>query len=280
MRKSTIIKVVLLLTGILVVVFLFQQPKFIVEDEKAANLSDTPTAENRGQSDQNHQSQLNEMELKAIKSLTSKYLIEIDLEKKSIFADSLGGYYRKSLVFDSSAKYFEVAAELNPTPKTFEKAAVELFDAFQNSGTAEKRKSLGQKAIGFLDKVLDSNSEKTDLRIKKAVVQVYTEPMPMGGINALKAIIDEYPSNIEARLFLGEFQFTVGKYDNAIEQFTAVIEIDPTELKALLYLTDCYLALGQKDKAEKYINILKELEVTDPYMKSVIEKFEVELKKL
>ena len=85
---------------------------------------------------------------------------------------------------------------------------------------------------------------------------------------------------MEARLFLGEFQFTVGKYDKAIEQFTAVIEIDPTELKALLYLTDCHLALGQKDKAEKYIKILKELEVTDPYMKSVIEKFEVELKKL
>lgn len=279
MRKSTIIKIVLLLSGILVVVFLFQQPKFIVEDEKAANLSDTSAPENRGQSDQNHQSQLNETELKAIKSLTSKYLIETDLEKKSIFADSLGGYYRKSLVLDSSAKYFEMAAELNPTPETLEKAAIELFDAFQNSGTAEKRKSLGQKAIGFLDRVLDSNSEKTDLRIKKAVVLVYTEPMPMGGINALKAIIDEYPSNIEARLFLGEFQFTVGKYDNAIEQFTAVIEIDPTELKALLYLTDCYLALGQKDKAKKYINILKELDITDPYMKSVIEKFEIELKK-
>ena len=179
MRKSTIIKIVLSLSGIFVVALLFRQPKFIVEDEKKASLSDSPSSQNEVQSDQNHQSQLDEADQQAIKTLTSKYLIETDLEKKSIFADSIGGYYRKSLVFDSSAKYFEVAAELNPTAKTLEKAALEIFEAFQNSGTAEKRKKLGQKAIGFLDKILDSNSERTDLRIKKAVVQVYTEPMPM-----------------------------------------------------------------------------------------------------
>ncbi len=280
MRKSTIIKIVLSLSGIFIVALLFRQPKFIVEDEKNASLSDSSSSQKEVKSDPTHQSPLDEVDQRAIKTLTSKYLIETDLEKKSIFADSIGGYYRKSLVFDSSAKYFEVAAELNPTAKTLEKAALEIFEAFQNSGTAEKRKQLGQKAIGFLDKILDSNSERADLRIKKAVVQVYTEPMPMAGINALKGIIEQHPSNVEARLFLGEFQFTVGKYDKAIEQFTAVIEIDPTELKALLYLTDCYLALGQKEKAEKYIMILKELEVTDPYVKSVIEKFEAELKKL
>lgn len=280
MRKSTIIKILLSLSGIFIVALLFRQPKFIVEDEKNADLSDSPSSQNEGQGDPTHQSQIEEADQEAIKTLTSKYLIETDLEKKSIFADSIAGYYRKSLVFDSSAKYYEEAAELFPTTKTLEKAALEIFEAFQNSGTADKRKKLGQKAIGFLDKILDSNSERTDLRIKKAVALVYTEPMPMNGINALKEIINEHPSNVEARLFLGEFQFTVGKYDNAIEQFTAVIEIDPTELKALLYLTDCYLALGQRDKAEKYINILKELEVTDPYVKSVIDKFEVELKKL
>ena len=102
----------------------------------------------------------------------------------------------------------------------------------------------------------------------------------MNGINALKEIISDNPSNVEARLYLGEFQFTVGKYDNAIEQFKAVNKLDPSELKALLYLTECYLALGQKTKAEEYIIILKELEITDPYIESVISKFEKELKTL
>lgn len=280
MRKRTIIQLLLSLSGIFIVVLLFRQPKFIVEDEKKATLNDSPSQEKVDLNNTSHQSQIEEQDQRIIKSLTSKYLIENDLKKKSIFADSIAELYRKSFVFDSSSKYFEVAVALNPAADVLEKAALGVFEAFQNSGTANRRKELGQKAIGFLDKILNSNSDRVDLKIKKAVVQVYTEPMPMNGINALKEIISDNPSNVEARLYLGEFQFTVGKYDNAIEQFKAVNKLDPSELKALLYLTECYLALGQKTKAEEYIIILKELEITDPYIESVISKFEKELKTL
>ena len=128
MRKRTIIQLLLSLSGIFIVVLLFRQPKFIVEDEKKATLNDSPSQEKVDLNNTSHQSQIEEQDQRIIKSLTSKYLIENDLKKKSIFADSIAELYRKSFVFDGSSKYFEVAVALNPAADVLEKAALGVFE--------------------------------------------------------------------------------------------------------------------------------------------------------
>lgn len=278
MRKSHIIQIGLLLSGFLFVAYLFNLPKFIVEETKEGALSTTKEERTAENSSSNHSSQ--EIDTERIEELTTLLINSENLEKKAIFADSIAQRYRKTMFFDSSAKYFELAATLNPVAPNIQKAADGIFEAFQNSMTAEARKKLGTKAIGFLDKILEEDPSNVNAEIRKAVALVYTEPMPMGGITLLKKIINENPKNTEARLYLGEFQFTVGKIDAAIEQFNIVHDLDPMDFKALLYLTDGYISLGKKEKAEKYIKEIKALESTDPYIKSVLEQFESELKKL
>ena len=278
MRKSHFIQIGLLLSGFLFVVYLFYQPKFIVDETQEGALSMKNEQKSAESSPSNHSSQ--EIDKERIEELTTLLINSENLEKKAIFADSIAQRYRKTMFFDSSAKYFELAATLNPVATNIQKAASGIFEAFQNSMTAEAKKELGTKAIGFLNKILEEDPSNVNAQIQKAVALVYTEPMPMGGITLLKKIINENPKNTEARLYLGEFQFTVGKIDAALEQFNTVHALAPMDFKALLYLTDGYISLGKKEKAEKYIKEIKALKSTDPYIKSVLEQFESEVNKL
>lgn len=272
MRKSHILQIAFLLLGFLLTFYFFNLPKFIVSEETKEALNTTSTTTS------SHSTQ--KLNTERIEKLTSFFINEGDLKKRAIFADSIAQMYREAMLFDSSAKYFEVAATLNPVAELNERAALGVFEAFQNSTTEESRKTLGKKAIGLLDKVLENNAQNVDAQIKKSVCLVYTEPMPMAGISSLKEIINANPKNIEARLYLGEFQFTVGKIDAAIEQFSIVHQLDPMDFKALLYLVEGYLSLSKKDKAEEYIQKIKQLESTDPYIQSVLKQFDEELKKL
>lgn len=277
MSKRLVIQLALLLSGFLIVGVLFQQPKFIVDQSKL-EAAEEQNAET--QSTESHKPQLDKDISIVIAELMTQFSNVDNYEKKCIFADSIAETYRKSFVFDSSAKYFEVAAALNPTPKQLEKAALGSFEAFQNSSNPAMRKELGRKADGFLEKILALDPERIDLKIKHAVVKVNIEPMPMAGITMLKEIIDQYPSNIEARLQLGEYQMKVNFLDKAIHQFSSVLSIDSTDLKANVYITQCYIGLSKTEKAKKQVKKLKEQNFTDPYIISVIEKLEAELKNL
>lgn len=276
MRKAHIIQVSLLLSGFLLVLFLFKLPKYIVDKNETTGLSAPESSKHQETSGHSNE----ELDTERIQQLTTLLIKPENSEKKAIFADSIAQTYRKVMLFDSSAKYFSLAATLNTSLETNKIAASGVFEAFQNTMVAEDRKSLGLKAIGFLEKILIEEPSNIDAQIKKAVALVYTEPMPMGGIGLLKDIIENNPTNIEARLYLGEFQFTVGKIDKAIEQFSIVHELNPMDFKALLYLADGYISLGKKVKAEKYISKIRALESTDPYIQSVLKQFEEELKKL
>lgn len=280
------LQIILAGVGVAFIAILFIQPKFTVIndetqlEENSSTTQSVVTKEEQGIAEtvsSMHNTPGTAGEQKLIKKWTAKYNSFSSPEKKLIFADSLALLYSNLFEYDSAAKYFEQLAILNPNDTTKLKAGLGLYQSFKVSMNPTSRKETGLKALAYIDDLLKSRPNWTDLKVKKAVIKVYTEVPPMGGINMLKEIIAEYPNHIEARITLGEFMLTVQKVEKAIAQFEAVVSVSPDNEKALLYLVDCYQSLQNNTKAIQYLDQLDALDIKDEYIKSVIEKNRQEL---
>ncbi|MCP4521962.1 MAG: tetratricopeptide repeat protein [Cytophagales bacterium] len=282
--NRTVLQSVFVVVAVGLVTTLFFLPKFVVSNEKSqleeknTNNSVTEnTAPSTNDSQAMHKSVGSPEEQEKIKKWTSNYNSFPSKEKRLIFADSLAEIYTRLFEYDSAAKYFEQLAILENSDKNKLKAGLGIYRAFKVTMNVKSRKEMGQKALGYFDDLLATRPDWTDLKVKKAVIKVYTETPPMGGINMLKEIIAENPNHVEARITLGEFMLTVQKVEKAIEQFEAVVSVNPENEKALLYLVDSYQSVKNTTKAIKYLDQLEALDVQDEYIKSVIEKNRKEL---
>ncbi len=281
-----VLQIILAGMSIALIVTLFIQPKFVVSnDDTQLEENSSITQTGLSQEEQTTTEVVSEMhntagtteEKKLIKKWTAEYNRFSSPEKKLIFADSLAFIYSKLFEYDSAAKYFEQLAILNPNDTTKLKAGLGLYKSFKVSMNPTSRKETGLKALAYFDELLKNRPNWIDLKVKKAVIRVYTEVPPMGGINMLKEIIAENPDHVEAHITLGEFMLTVQKVEKAVEQFEAVVAVNPDNEKALLYLIDCYQSLQNNTKAIQYLDQLEALNIQDEYIKSVIEKNRKEL---
>lgn len=279
---NRLIQGILVVVGVVICFLLFLQPKFIVNNEETKLEQTTSEKVERevAETSQNvsmHQNARSAEDEEKLKKWTTDFNHFTSKEKKVILADSLANLYTRLFEFDSAAKYFEQQVFLFPTETNKLKAALGLYQAFKVSMNPVNRKKTGLQALAYIDEILATRSNWVDLKVKKAVIRVYTETPPMGGINMLKEIIAENPTHVEARLTLGEFMLTVKKVEKAIEQFEAVITVESDNEKALLYLIDCYQSTQNMAKAIQYLNKLESLNIEDSYIKSVIEKKRKEL---
>lgn len=284
--NRSILQIILAGVAVGLITILFVQPKFIVSNDEAQLEESSSTTQSVAQQKETktleatsnmHNAAGTAEEQKSIKKWTVAYNSFSSPEKKLIFADSLALLYSRLFEYDSAAKYFEQVALLNPNDTTKLKAGLGLYQSFKVSMNPTSRKETGLKALTYIDDLLKTRPDWTDLKVKKAVIKVYTEVPPMGGINMLKEIIAENPGHIEARITLGEFMLTVQKVEKAIAQFEAVVSVSPDNEKALLYLVDCYQSLQNTTKAIQYLDQLEALDIQDEYIKSVIEKNRQEL---
>lgn len=279
---NRLIQGILVVVGVVICFLLFLQPKFIVNNEetKLEQTTSEKAEKEVAETSQNasmHQNARSAEDEEKLKKWTTDFNHFTSKEKKVILADSLANLYTRLFEFDSAAKYFEQQVFLFPTETNKLKAALGLYQAFKVSMNPVNRKKTGLQALAYIDEILATRSNWVDLKVKKAVIRVYTETPPMGGINMLKEIIAENPSHVEARLTLGEFMLTVKKVEKAIEQFEAVVTVESDNEKALLYLIDCYQSTQNMAKAIQYLNKLESLNIQDSYIKSVIEKKRKEL---
>lgn len=279
---NRLIQGILVVVGVVICFLLFLQPKFIVnnEESKLAESTSTKVEKEVAETNQNasmHKNAKSAKDEEKLKKWTTDFNHFTSKEKKVILADSLANLYTRLFEFDSAAKYFEQQVFLISTETNKLKAALGLYQAFKVSMNPIDRKKIGLKSLAYIDEILATRSNWVDLKVKKAVIRVYTETPPMGGINMLKEIIAENPNHVEARLTLGEFMLTVKKVEKAIEQFEAVVTVESDNEKALLYLIDCYQSTQNMAKAIQYLNKLESLNIQDSYIKSVIEKKRKEL---
>ena len=279
MKKNLLLQISLVLVAVSALFFLFSRPKYIVEESHPMDLngdkeSVSSTTQERTMSNHNPE---HDVVISQIDSIKTLYSVSFE-EKKLIFADSLGRLYRSIFEYDSSATYYELASEYTEDVKADLKAGVAYYDAFRFTNALARKQSYAERAKEYIERYLQVYPEDEFANVKRAVLMVYTETPPMKGINALKDVIAKNPNNIEALESLGEFQFTVQKYDKAIVQFKKVVALDSTQVNALWYLSQCYKAVDDAEEAIRYLNKIKELELNDVYINKLVEDGLKELK--
>ena len=276
MKKPAIFQLILGVVGLSLIIFLFLQPKFIVEDSTEL-LNDTSSVVQSSSMQESGHNDVYLEEKQLAKELTVKLNSFSNSEEKIIFADSLGELYFDILEYDSSAKYFDYVVSLENKDVNLFKAGLANYEAFRSAQIGKVKQDYAMRAKSYFNDYLEQHPDEESVLVKKAVLMVNTERPPMGGINLLKNIIQKNPSNVEALESLGEFQFTIGKYKKAIGSFERVVELNNKNDKALLYLIWSYKSLGDTESARLYLNKIKELEISDVYIKSLIDKEAAEL---
>lgn len=263
MKKSILISSLALIAGVFLIFYLYFLPKSL-------NMTDAKPMAKTSQElvEENHQEvvtisdELNVL----IQKMESKYNNSSDNEKKIIFADSLGILFSNGMKFDSSIYYFERAFELSSTWDRKRKVALGYFNHYISS----TKLSSAMRAKDLLIELLADTTD-VELLTKKAVVMVYTETPPMPGIRLLREIIEDNPSYVDARIYLGEFQLKVGKIEASIEQLKEVLAIDKNNIKALWTLSSCYQNLGDKKEELNCLKKIQGLGIEDKYLIGVIE---------
>ena len=89
MKKPALIQLILGVVGVLLIIFLFVQPKFIVEDSPTQIVGEVTAPEAEEMADEQHSNVFSE-EKKLAVELTEKYNSLTNSNEKLIFADSLG----------------------------------------------------------------------------------------------------------------------------------------------------------------------------------------------
>lgn len=265
MKKTTLQQLIIVIIALVVVASLYQLPKDIL-DNKSERLSEHETHVEKEMEAIEHGVSIPDSTRANISRLRNLYNSVSDKEKKIIFADSLAAIYDEFFYFDSSSYYLESKIALAPTLQNYEKAALALFKAFSIAEERALKIEYGEKAIQYIDAVLDEYPERLNLMTKKAIIMVETVSPPMQGIALLKDVVEQDPSNIEALRSLGEFSIQSGQLEKALERFNTILKYDPENVYAYVRLGDCYAGMGQTEKAKQNYMKARKLQPEDEFI--------------
>lgn len=255
MKKSQII---FLLFGIVLIVVLYSLPMVVVDNQnegvvdEEADLGDSFTFDNQ------HNSSLTPEAQSMIEKLKGEMEIEEDKEKFAIFADSTASIYADRGKLDSAAYFYGLAADNLPTVETMEKAGSAYYEAFTFAMDEAKTAALAGKTRLYLNKVLEANPKRLDLKTKVAMTYVSTSN-PMQGITMLRDILEQDPTNESALYNMGILSMQSGQYKRAAERFEELVKHHPGNVQGQFYLGVSYFESDQKNKARRQLEALKQL---------------------
>lgn len=119
----------------------------------------------------------------------------------------------------------------------------------------EERSAVYSQAREAFDKALAINPNDTIVRTRAAICKVEGSPDPMQGILALRALVKEDSTNLEAQLNLGMFALKTTQFDKAEKRFRTVIAINPRLKDGYWYLAG---ALEGQNRIDEAIGFYKE----------------------
>jgi outer membrane protein len=273
MKKSQFI---LIAVGILAVVGLFALPKVVVdndstgakmeESESSASSDSTPSlsemhgnglsSENRVQADQ----------------LKYNFLNAPEREEKVAAAQALAGIYQKEGLFDSAAYYWSGAAELLPGNLFLaEEAGKANYEAFSFALDKVKVESLAEKTRLYLNKVLEKDPKRLDLKTKIAMTYV-SSSNPMQGITMLREVLEQDPQNEDGLFNMGVLSMQSGQYKRAVERFEELVKYHPNNLQGQFYLAVSYFEAKEKNKAKAQFEVVKNM-TQDPMILGSVQSY-------
>jgi len=274
-------RVILVIIGIVLVVFLYNLPKIVVDNNPEAMLGET---EGKGPSgevgndleamEDPHTFEMSPVDEEKITNYRTEFK-EASGSDRIQMADSLASIYLTYSIYDSAAKYLEYIAVNKPSVDQFQKAGDAFYEAFSFTMDRTTALDLAEKARYYYNLILEEQPERFDLRNKIAMTYI-SSANPMQGIMMLRQILEEDPANETAIYNLGTLSIQSGQYEKAREYFEQLVGMNPKNVQAQFYLGLAYFNLNEKEKARKQFELVKSLE-DDPAVIATVEGYLQEL---
>ena len=264
-------RIILIITGIALVVLLFNLPKVVVNNESSP-LSDDSTSIVPGDPHGVPSVTLQE----AISRIRGNYSESGTGEKNAIFADSLADLYFAAGKFDSAAWFADKSAAFFNTMESWIKAGDNFYQAFTFEMDQIRQNELAEKAQMYFMKVL--NSDPSNLNVKTKLAMTFmSSANPMRGVTLLREVLAEDPKNQAALFNMGMLSIQSGQYDRAIERLKELIEVNPTHVQGRLLLGVAYSNTGNNKLAREQFEKVKKLDM-DPAVQATADSYLKDLK--
>lgn len=268
MKKSQIIAIVI---GIVAIGLLFSLPTVIVKnDESESAISEAGNSNPSGMEDL-HNAPIGPEAQEALQRISERLSKEENLERFAALTDTLASLYAQAGKFDSAAFFLENAAEKIQSLERYEKAGLAFYEAYTFALNEEKVALLANKTRFFLNKVLEVNPSRSDLKTRVAMTYV-SSSNPMQGITMLREILDAEPTNEDALFNMGILSMQSGQYKRASERFEELIKHHPANIQGQFYLAVSYFESKQNNKAKKQFQEVKNMS-SDPIILASVESY-------
>lgn len=272
MKKSQLI---LVAVGIIAIVVLFSLPKVVVDNDATA----AKVEESGGSSDtpadvisDSHENELSSENRTQADQLIQSFLNAPTKEEKVTAAQVLAGIYKEEGLFDSAAYYWDQAASIWPDNLFLaEEAGKSSYEAFSFALDKNKVEALAGKTRNYLNKVLDKDPNRLDLKTKIAMTYV-SSANPMQGITMLREVLEKDPQNEDGLFNMGVLSMQSGQYKKAVERFEELIKYHPQNVQGQFYLAVSYFESNEKNKAKAQFEAVKKI-TQDPMILSSIQSY-------
>ena len=273
--------------AIILVVVLFSLPKVIIDKDKQASFAgseatanrDTPAGGAEAADGHLHESEESAASaahktaspeaLSKLKALLADYRQQKSPADRAKLAEELAVQYTAISKFDSAGYYYEQVAAMKPGETIYQKAADQYYEAFTFAANEERSKTLGAKARGLYDKVLQNNPANLDAKTNLAMTYIAAGEQPMQGVQLLREVISTDPNNEKALFNLGILSIQSGQYDKAVDRFRHLIEVNPQHIQGNFYLAVCLAETGKKEEAKRVFTAAKKLDNNPEFQASI-----------
>jgi outer membrane protein len=268
MKKSQIIAVIL---GIVCIGVLFSLPRVVVDNEDGNSVITEGESTTGNTPEEIHDAPLAKEERDNINLLSLELGKTENKEKYASLATELASLYSKAGKFDSAAYFLEMAANKIETTESWEKAGIAYYDAYSFAMNEEKVAYLAEKTRTYLNRVLEKDPKRADLKSKVAMTYV-SSSNPMQGITMLREILEEDPTNEDGLFNMGVLSMQSGQYKRAAERFEELVRYHPENIQGQFYLGVSYFESKQNNKAKKQFQQVQNM-TTDQMVLASVESY-------
>lgn len=269
MKKS---QLVLVAVGIVAVVVLFSLPKVVVDNDATAAKVEESGEQSESPADvisESHENELSSENRTQADQLIQSFLNAPTKEEKVASAQVLAGIYKEEGLFDSAAYYWDQAAIILPDNMFLaEEAGKASYEAFSFALDKKKVEALAEKTRNYLNRVLENDPTRLDLKTKIAMTYV-SSANPMQGITMLREVLEQDPQNEDGLFNMGVLSMQSGQYKKAAERFEELVKYHPDNLQGQFYLAVSYFESNEKNKAKAQFEEVKKMTQDPMILESV-----------
>jgi tetratricopeptide (TPR) repeat protein len=153
-------------------------------------------------------------------------------------------------LFAPFAWYTAEAARLENSEKSLTFAARLFLEGLKNEENPQLKQWEAVQAKDLFERSLKINPANDSSKVNLGAVYLYGGlASPMEGINIIREVVENDPTNIHAQMTLGEASLVSGQLDKAAERFITVVQMQPDNLEAIFRVAEIKEQMHKEDEA-------------------------------